>query len=79
MRINYSIPREELIEVKTFGDLVKRERLERGLKQTELATKIGVNERTVVNWEIHGRMPRNGQREKLVEVLEINDFDLPTV
>ena len=77
VRIHYSIPRDDVISVLSFADLIKKERLERGLKQTELAEILGVNEKTVVNWEVHGRMPRNGQREKLVEFFEVEDSAIP--
>ena len=79
VKINYSIPRDELIKVKTFGDLVKKKRLEKGLYQKDLASILGVTNDTVTNWEFRGRMPRKRQREKLFEFLEINDSDLPTV
>jgi DNA-binding XRE family transcriptional regulator len=43
---------------RTFGELVKKLRLERKLPQKELAEKIGVNEMSVVGWEKNLREPR---------------------
>ena len=48
---------------KTLGDKIRKHRLENGLKQVELAKKLGVNEMTIVNWEL-GRTVPNCQRLK---------------
>lgn len=35
----------------TFGEYIRKARLEKGLKQAEVARVVGVNEDTVVNWD----------------------------
>lgn len=42
-----------------FKDRLKEKRLEAGLTQTELAKKAGVSARTVQNYEMGTRKPRN--------------------
>jgi hypothetical protein len=46
IEIKYSIPREDEIEGKTLGDLIKKKRLELGLTQKELAQNLNVDEDT---------------------------------
>jgi len=49
----------------TLGQKIRKLRLEKGLKQIELASALGVNEDTVRNWE-KGRMrPARGFLRKL--------------
>jgi transcriptional regulator with XRE-family HTH domain len=55
----------------TFAEKIRELRNNKGLSQTELGKAIGVSLRTVRNWELEGRYPK--QRElygKLAEVLE---------
>lgn len=55
----------------TFAEKIRELRNKKGLSQTELGKAIGVSLRTVRNWELEGRYPK--QRElygKLAEVLE---------
>ena len=55
----------------TFADKIRDLRQKKGLSQTELGNAVGVSLRTVRNWELEGRYPK--QRElynKLAEVLE---------
>ena len=47
-----------------LGREIKRERIERGLTQRELAKAIGVKAREVINWEA-GVRPVNRNIEKL--------------
>ena len=52
----------------TFGERIKRWRLEQGLFQRNLAEMIGVSEMTIVNWE-EGRakaMKRNFERANII-------------
>lgn len=50
---------------KTFGEHLRKTRIDAGLLIKELAAKIGVTEDAVINWEILGRMPRPKAREAL--------------
>ena len=43
---------------KTFGEALRKARIDAGLQIKELAEELGVNEGSVINWEIHGMMPR---------------------
>jgi len=43
---------------KTVGEAIRKRRLDLGLKQTEVAKRIGCNELTVVNWEKGHTAPR---------------------
>ena len=42
----------------TFGENLKQRRLELGLRQQDVAVRIGVSEWTVINWEAGLRQPR---------------------
>ena len=51
---------------KTFGEKLRKARLDAGLNIKELADIIGVTDETVINWEIRGRMPmKRAVREKV--------------
>ena len=54
---------------KTLGDYIKKFRKDKGISQVELARRIGVNEMTVVNWEIKDITPRPRYLEKLTRVM----------
>ena len=54
----------------TFAEKIRELRNKKGLSQTELGKAVGVSLRTVRNWELEGRYPK--QRDlysKLAEVL----------
>ena len=42
----------------TFGEALRKARMDAGLQIKELADEIGVNEMSVINWELRGMMPR---------------------
>ena len=45
--------------------------MEQGISQVSLAEKLGVNEMTVVNWEVKGRIPQARRvRERLGQKVE---------
>jgi ribosome-binding protein aMBF1 (putative translation factor) len=56
-----------------FMNPVKRERLERGWTQRELALRIGVKQATVARWEREGAVYRKETREKLAKVFGISE------
>ena len=54
----------------TFGELLRKARIDAGLNIREFASKIGVTEDTVVNWELRGMKPlRRKVREKVAHFL----------
>ena len=52
---------------------VKRERLEKGWTQSELAEKLGVKQSTVAKWEREGAVYRAATRKKLTKIFGINE------
>jgi len=56
-----------------FMNSVKRERLERGWTQKELANRIGVKQATVAKWEREGAVYRKTTRQKLAKAFEIEE------
>ena len=56
-----------------FMNPVKRERLERGWTQKELALRIGVKQATVARWEREGAIYRKATRQKLARVFGISE------
>ncbi|MBC8199100.1 MAG: helix-turn-helix transcriptional regulator [Desulfobacteraceae bacterium] len=59
-----------------FMNPVKRERLERGWTQKELAGRIGVKQSTVAKWEREGAVYRKATRQKLAKVFGISEATL---
>ena len=57
-----------------FMNPVKRERLERGWPQKELALRIGVKQATVARWEREGAIYRKATRQKLARVFGISEI-----
>jgi transcriptional regulator with XRE-family HTH domain len=54
-----------------FGEKLKKLRTEKGLKQEEVATAVGVSRRTYIGYEQEGRYPRKRDvYTKLAETLE---------
>lgn len=56
-----------------FMNPVKRERLERGWTQEELAGRIKVTQATVAKWERKGAVYRKATRQKLAKVFGISE------
>lgn len=54
------------METLTFGEHIRKKRLDRGLFQIEVARIIGVTESTVWNWE-HGTEPELRHMPKIIE------------
>jgi len=50
---------------KTSGDYIRKWRMEQGISQVELAEKLGVDEMTIVNWEVKDMTPCSRHLEKL--------------
>jgi len=56
-----------------FMNPVKRERLEKGWTQEELANRIGVKQSTVAKWEREGAVYRKATRQKLAKVFGVSE------
>ncbi len=64
---------QEEAENYIFMNPVKRERLERGWTQQELARRLGVKQATVAKRERQGAVYRKKTREKLAKVFGISE------
>ena len=52
---------------------VKRERLDRGWTQKNLAERLGVKQSTIAKWERKGAVYRKNTREKLAAVFNVGE------
>lgn len=64
---------QEEAESYIFMNPVKRERLDRGWTQEELARRLGVKQSTVAKWERQGAVYRKKTREKLAKVFAVGE------
>jgi len=64
---------QEEAENYIFMNPVKRERLDRGWTQEELARRLGVKQATVAKWERQGAVYRKRTREKLAKVFAVDE------
>ncbi|MBI5762140.1 MAG: helix-turn-helix transcriptional regulator [Planctomycetes bacterium] len=53
----------------TFGERLKKWRLDRGLRQADVAKQLGVDPMTIVNWERGRTKPRRKARIRIIEFL----------
>ncbi|MGA7874681.1 MAG: helix-turn-helix transcriptional regulator [Desulfoferrobacter sp.] len=56
-----------------FMNPVKRERVDKGWTQSELAARIGVKQSTVAKWERQDAVYRKATRQKLAKVFGIDE------
>ena len=56
-----------------FMNPVKRERIERGWTQKNLAERLGVKQSTIAKWEKEGAVYRKDTRHKLAKVFRVNE------
>jgi transcriptional regulator with XRE-family HTH domain len=61
MSFNYFYPEEP----QTFGETLRKARMDAGATAKELAEALGVTECTVYNWETRGMRPSRHNLEKL--------------
>ena len=57
----------------TFGGYIRKARLEKGLRQVDVAKAIGVDEMTIVNWESYASVPMRGHANirRLCQILSV--------
>jgi DNA-binding XRE family transcriptional regulator len=53
----------------TFGEKLRKKRLEMSLRQVDLAKLLGANETSIVKWEKDRNPPSRGYREKIKKSL----------
>ena len=56
-----------------FMNPVKRERIDRGWTQEDLAERLGVKQSTIAKWEKKGAVYRKDTRYKLAKVFGVNE------
>ena len=59
---------------KTIGEMIRKRRLDLGLRQIDAAKMIGCDEMSIVNWEKSHRTPRVNHMAGVVEFLGFNPF-----
>jgi len=59
---------------KTIGEMIRKRRLDLGLRQIDAAKMIGCDEMSIVNWEKGHRCPRVNHMAGVVEFLGFNPF-----
>jgi len=64
---------QEEAEAYIFMNPVKRERIEKGWTQQELARRLGVSQATVAKWERTGAVYRKKTRQKLAKVFGVDE------
>ena len=60
------------------GDMIKELRMKRNLTQKELATELGVSDKTISKWETGKGLPDIGMVEDLANVLNVSIAELFT-
>lgn len=58
---------------KTFGELIRKKRMDLRLTMGEIAERLEVSEITVYNWEIRNRKPYRKTEEKLRDILGLEE------
>ena len=56
-----------------FMNPVRRERLDRGWTQKDLAQRLGVRQSTIANWERRDAVYRKSTRQKLAKVFGVDE------
>ena len=64
---------QEEAEDYIFMNPVKRERLEKGWTQSELARSMKVKQSTIAKWERRGAVYRKATRKKFAEIFDIKE------
>ena len=59
-----------------IGEQIKKYRVIKGIRQKDLAEKIGVSNKRLSNWERGLSKPKQEMIDKICEVLDVDYFDL---
>jgi len=59
------------IEPKTFGERLRKKRMDLGLQIKELAEFLGVTDDTIINWELRNIKPNKRNLEKIKSFINI--------
>ena len=70
-------PKHESIEGAGVGEHLKRRRLQLGLKQTDVAARLGVSEFSVQGWEARGRAPEDRHYPAILDFLGYEPWPAP--
>lgn len=57
--------------MESFGERLKRLRVEAGLTQMELAKKSGIAQKSISNWEMNDKEPKISSLRKLCKALGV--------
>ncbi len=63
---------QDVAEEYIFMNPVRRERMERGWTQTDLADRLGVKQSTVAKWEVKGAVYRKRTRHRFAKVFGVS-------
>lgn len=66
----------ETSKILRIGDNIKRYRVEKGLTQSELATKCNMKDTQLRRYELNQTVPRKEQLERLAKALDVEVTDL---
>jgi transcriptional regulator with XRE-family HTH domain len=66
-------------EPQTIGEHLRKRRFDLGLRQSEVARRLGVSERTLSQWETNKVYPTWPQQPALIAYLDHDPFTSPTL
>ena len=75
LRAQKLLPKAYPRELKTFGDQLRKRRLDLNLLQKEVAERIGVDKASVYNWENNRSSPQLHYMPKIIESLGYVPFE----
>ena len=58
---------------KNFGERIRKKRMDKRLTMKDIATRLGVSETTVYNWEIKNKRPYRKTIKKLKSILGLTE------
>ena len=61
---------------KNFGERLRKKRMDKRLTMKDIATRLGVSETTVYNWEIKGIKPYRRTIKELKSILGLTEKDI---
>ena len=61
---------------KTFGERIRKKRMDKKLTMKDIATRLGISETTVYNWEIRNIKPYRRTIKNLKAILGLTEKDI---